>query len=210
MLDTHLHLRRMRAAGLGFALLALPIYAHAGDQVILSLVADAESVPPGGPLTVHVTASGLGAFSEPSLGGFDVALTFDPAIFEFVGAFTGLDLGDPNLGEAIEVSTSEGDSYQTLVLSLLTPEELIANQSDSVVLFSAYFDALGQGDGVFDLALNAPLSDAFGNPLDIAPIDPLTVPVGTVIDIPTLDGLGLLLLIAMLALSALFALRRNS
>lgn len=199
-----------RAALIGLILLTLPSTVDAGEPVTVVLAPDMENVLPGDLLTLDVLVTDLGDGAAPSLGGFDVALSFDPARFEFAAAVPGLDLGDPDLGEALEVSTVGPSNYELLVLSLLSPADLIANQGETVALFSAAFIALEPGSAAFDLTLNAPLADEDGNALDVAPIEPPVVVVGAPIDIPTLNGLGLGVLVLILISSGLIVLRRKA
>ncbi|MCH9650302.1 MAG: cadherin domain-containing protein [Deltaproteobacteria bacterium] len=190
--------------------LLLPNLAHAGGSVSLNLLPDTTEVSPGEIVNLDVVVSDLGDGATPSLGAFDVSLSFEPTLFEFVGVVPTLDLGDPALLEAIEVSVVNAGSSDSFVLSLLPPADLIANQSDTVYLFSATFQALEAGAGEFDLSLLAPLSDELGQPLDVNPIEPVTVISGSIVEIPTLGDLGLLLLVMALAVGGFFTLQRRN
>ncbi|MEM9293474.1 MAG: Ig-like domain-containing protein [Acidobacteriota bacterium] len=200
-------LRALLLVALGALTLAA---GSASAQIVLEAVPDRVEIPPGGSLNVEVAVSGLGAFAAPSLGAYDVQLTFDPAVFDLTEAVSGLELGDPTLGQVISVATVGDGTYDALEISLLPPADLITNQDERVVLFVATFDAIAPGAGVFDLGLNSPLADELGNPLTVVIDDPVTVTTLSPLEIPTLDTVGLLLLVLTLVFSGWFLLRRQS
>ena len=52
------------------------------------------------PLEVALQVSGLGDFTAPSLGTFDVTVTFSPALLDFER----VTYGDPALGDQLDLS----------------------------------------------------------------------------------------------------------
>jgi hypothetical protein len=179
--------------------------------VTIDLVPSTTAVNPGDPVDVAVVISGLGSFASPSVGGFDLVLTFDPALFATNGLAFGAFLGDVGGGEALTGSSIVVGDWTAFEVSLLTPGQLNTLQPDSFTLFTASFTAIGSGSGDFSMTANS-LSDESGVALPLDPIVPVTVvsapPVGPVVEIPTLGSWGLLALILVLTAAALRRLRR--
>lgn len=154
-------------------LLGLPVgQTHA---ITIGFVPSAQSVAVGTPASVDLTISGLGDFTAPSLGTFDLDVSYDPAILSFSGIVFGPFLGEELLGEAtssfdgsvagvvnlFELSLLEADS---LSCTLCVPPFLDDIQPGSFVLATLTFDALATGTSVLGLSINA-LGDAFGDSL---------------------------------------------
>ena len=125
----------------------------------------------GGTLRATVVVSGLGDLTSPSLGAFDVTLSFDPAVLGFASVDFGVFLGDEAAGEALTGFQATSDEVMVFEVSLLQPDVLDALQSSSFPLFTVTFNALELGTSSLLLSLNAPLSDEFGEPL---PADVIT------------------------------------
>jgi hypothetical protein len=140
--------------------------AAANDVLTLSVTPSSIAVDAGTPFSVDIVISGLGDFTSPSLGTFDLDLGFDPAVVDPTGVvFTTL-LGDEGLGEAISSSGVIGPGQLDLfLLSLLTAAELDALQPSGFVLATVAFDALAPGVSALGLSIQA-LGDADGNPLE--------------------------------------------
>lgn len=183
--------------------------AQAARAVTIDVVPSAATVPPGSSLTIDVVVSGLGNFASPSVGGFDLDLTFDDSLFAFTGIVFGPFLGDPTMGEASTMSSVVGGTLSADELSLLPAASLDALQPDSFILFSATFDAIAVGTGTFDVdVLTSTVSDELAAALPIDAVAPASVVTGTVIDIPTLSQWGLILLVLLLLAGGLARLRR--
>jgi len=104
---------------------------------------DAET---GDSVQVTLYASGLGDGVPPSLGAFEVDLTYDDAVLSLT-SFTALNnLGDIGLFEAIDTSIGDfGGTIGLAVTSLLFPFELDPLQGETVALVDLFFsvDNLG-------------------------------------------------------------------
>lgn len=61
----------------------------------------------GTPVDVDLVISGLGDYREPSLGVFDLDITYDPTIIGFASYALGPYLGDILLGEAMDLSLGQ-------------------------------------------------------------------------------------------------------
>lgn len=199
-----------RKIGYAAAAVLVGLLPPAAAAVTLEVVPSTTSAMTGDAITVDVVVSGLGNLAAPSLGTFDLDLQFDPAVFSFTGTTYGPELGDPMLAEAITTTTPGVAAVNHLELSLLAPATLNANQADSFTLFTASFDAVAAGSGVFDLASNA-LGDENGAPLVLDAVIPTTIDVQGapgLLEIPTLSPWGLLLLTLLLLGAAAGRLRR--
>lgn len=176
-------------------------------QVTLQLVPSSPAAPPGGSVDIAVEVSGLGNLVAPSIGVFDLDVTFDPALFSFAGVSFGALLGDPGAAEAITGSTPGASDVNVLEVSLLLPAQLVALQPDTFTLFTLTFDNLAQGIGAFD-AMVVSLGDENANPL-MATIVPATVQAQSISDIPTLGSAGVVTLVLLLLSGGLLVLRRT-
>jgi hypothetical protein len=159
-------LRRCRSLLL---LLSLALWLpRTASGLALGLEPLSQLVSPGDPLDVAVRISGLGSLGPPSLSAFDVDVFYDPGVL----GYTGADLGDPLLGDQLDLFAlgSIGGAVPGLgtvnvfEISLDLPDDLNDLQADSFVLFTLHFDALLPGASSLGLAANS-LGDAFGDPL---------------------------------------------
>ena len=178
--------------------------------LLLAWASDARGqiiVPPNGsgfrgvPIDVGITIQDLGDLTPPSLRAFQLDLTFDPLILDFVGVA----FGDPVLGDQLDLSgLGTLSSIQGLAPGVLRfseqsldPASVLDNlQAGSFTLFTVTFNPLSVGVSPL-IASNITLEDAAGNPLPVT-----TIP-GSVTIVPepgTLDlaliGLALLVLVA--------------
>jgi hypothetical protein len=132
----------------------------------LGFVPVAATVMPGDSLDFAVVVSGTAAGSGPSVGAFDLDVSFDPAILSPTGVGFGPWLGDPALFEALTDFFFSVGVIDLAEISLLSPAELDALQPDSFVLATLSFEALGPGTSplIFSEVL---VDDAFGAKLAI-------------------------------------------
>jgi len=123
-------------------------------------------VPVGELVSVDLVISGLGDYSEPSLGSFDLNITYDTAILDFTGYTLGSYLGDISLWEAVDDSWGETTpgTINLAEVSLLSVSELDALQPSSFPLATLTFDTLTIGTSSLDISITA-LADAYGDPL---------------------------------------------
>ncbi len=118
-----------------------------------------QTILPGDTAIVDLNISGLGNFVTPTLGAFDLDVTFDASLLSFTDVTFGTFLGDPALFEAITlVDFSAGG---LLELSLLSSIALDAIQPDAFTLATLEFTGIGVGTSPLNLE-NVVLSDALG------------------------------------------------
>lgn len=138
------------------------------EAISLDFVPSNQTVGMEGQATVDLVISGLGAFTAPSLGTFDLDVTFDPAILSFNHA----QYGDPVLGDQLNLGGTDSITATTLgagtvnlfELSLDPSDVLNTEQAGAFTVASIAFQGLGVGESPLGLNINA-LGDAFGNPL---------------------------------------------
>ena len=138
------------------------------DPITLSFNPVNQSVNPGSPLFVALTISGLGAFTSPSLGVYDLDVLFDPSIL----SLTNVTFGDPVLGSQLDLfglgniaQATSGTGFVNLFeLSFDLPTDLDSLQPDSFILAILHFNALGSGTSPLTINVNA-IGDSLGTPL---------------------------------------------
>ena len=93
----------------------------------ISLIPSAADVRPGDTVSLDLVIAGLVDGAAPSLGDFDIDLSFDPAALGFQGYTLGTALGGP--GEALDVSFGffPPGGVNVAQVSLLTVDELNPN-----------------------------------------------------------------------------------
>jgi hypothetical protein len=136
--------------------------------VTLSLVTGMTTVNPGDPLSIDIVVSELGAGNSPSIGAFDLDITYDDTVLMATGVDLGLLLGNQNLFEAnagFDLSTS--GVVDLFEVSFFSPSELDALQPSSFILGSLNFKASGLGISSLDFT-QVILSDSFGQLLNPA------------------------------------------
>ena len=193
-------------AGLLLSIAFSPVW-----SATLEVVASEPMVQPGEMVDISVVISGLGNFALPSLGTFDMMLTYDPAVFALDAGSTAvaLFLGDEVVGEALVTITPSAGVIEVVELSLLAVPDLTALQPASFTLFSSTFTAVGFGEGTFDLAVTV-LGDKNGVTIPVDGITPVEVGAGTLLSIPTVGQSGLALLALLLLVLGVFQVRRIS
>jgi hypothetical protein len=136
---------------------------RSAEAVSIALVPSATTVNVGDTLTLTFEASAL---AGAAVGGFDLDVSFDAALFSLTDVVFGTALGDESLGDQLtDVVTGTG-AVSLGSVSLLGATELAALQGDPVTLVTLSFQALGAGTGPFGIEA-AELSDAFGAALAI-------------------------------------------
>lgn len=121
-----------------------------------------------GTVDLAVRISGLGDGIAPSLGAFDLDVTFDSGFLSLSDAT----FGDPLLGDQLDVlgfggnpasaSLASPDTVNLFEVSLDLPSDLDALQADSFVLAVLSFGAVQPGSSALGIRLNS-LADAGGN-----------------------------------------------
>lgn len=151
--------------------------APAAHAVELIFSPGAQVVSLGDPVSVDLLVSGLGDGVPPSLGGFDVDISFDPSILVLTGASLIAPLGGSAQFEFNVQVTASGVVVNLFALSFLSPEDLDALQPGEFTLATLTFGTLASGTSSLVIE-NAILSDAAGGalPIDSAPNGSVTVP----------------------------------
>lgn len=140
--------------------------------VTIGLVPGSQTVGVGLPASVDVVVSGFGVGLGPSLGAFDLDVSYDDSILAATGVTFGPFLGDPGLGEAIlGFDVSVPGLVDFFEVSLLLPFELDVLQPGSFPLATISFDTVGVGASSLSFS-EAVLGDAFGQPLDVTSAQP--------------------------------------
>jgi hypothetical protein len=139
----------------------------------ISFTPPGQFVGVGGSVTLVLEASAL---AGAAVGGFDVDVSFDAALFTLTDVTFSGSLGDVGLGEQSTDVVNGIGSVSLGSVSLLDPLALDALQGDPVALVSLTFQAVAIGAGAFVVEA-VQLSDAFGAELVIGSVTPATVDV---------------------------------
>lgn len=158
-------MKKLLAAVAGTALICSATLAQA---ITLSINPVSQTVTAGTSTSAALVISGLGDGAAPSLGVFDIDLTFDPSILSFSGAT----FGDPVLGDQLDLFalgsitsvTSGVGTVNLFELSLDSVSDLDSLQAGSFTLAVLSFDAIGGGISGLGISINA-LGDSLGDPL---------------------------------------------
>jgi hypothetical protein len=132
--------------------------------ITVDFVPTAQSVGVGQPVTVDVVISGLTAGAPPSVGAFDLDVSFNSGILSPTGVTFGPFLGDPALLEALTSVVATPGLVDFAEVSLLLPAELDALQPASFALGTLSFDTLARGTSPLTFS-QVVLADAFGGTL---------------------------------------------
>jgi hypothetical protein len=127
------------------------------DAVVIDFVPSSQTVPLGADAAVDLVISGLGDFTAPSLGAFDLDLTYDASVLSAASVTLTSFLGDAIQGADL----STPGFIDLFVISLLSPLELDALQPESFVLATLSFDAIALGTSLLALT-QVVAGDAFG------------------------------------------------
>jgi len=134
------------------------------EAISLDFVPAFQTVATGQSVVVDLVISGLAR--PPSVGAFDLDVSFDPSILTPVDVVFGPFLGDPLLFEAITGFSFPPGIVDLAEVSLLLPSELDSLQPSSFSLATLYFTA--SGDGISPLVLSEVIvDDAFGDKLEV-------------------------------------------
>jgi hypothetical protein len=131
---------------------------------MISLDPNPSSVNVGGTLLIDLNVSDLGNFASPSLGAFDIDITYDDSLFGLNNVVFSSFLGDIGQGEALTFDSNSSGLLHLDEMSLLFDYELDALQSGDFTLATLSFTGLSAGTGLFDFSY-VDLSDAEGSTL---------------------------------------------
>ncbi|MFQ5739561.1 MAG: choice-of-anchor U domain-containing protein [Acidobacteriota bacterium] len=165
-------IRHLRFCLLIITFILLPSFLFGSDSptgIRLEVLPESTTVHRGGQLGVEVVVSGLGDFSTPALGAFDLRLSFDPGLLQVNGTRFGVLLGEESTVEASADSLDLGADLEAFELSFLLPSELVPSQAGRFTLLTITFDAIGEGTTRLEIEPDsATLTDALG---DILPVE---------------------------------------
>ena len=130
-----------------------------GD-VILSVSPTTQLVSIGSAVSIDVNVSGLGNGAAPSIGTFDVLLTFNPSLLSYTSVGWGSGLDVLSLG-SLQSETPGLGNVNLFELSFDSATDLNALQPDAFRMFTVNFMAIGTGTSDILLGVNA-LGDADG------------------------------------------------
>jgi hypothetical protein len=149
----------MTSTGRAIAALLLMLGMTATQAAIVA-VNSPTPVEAGSSFTVTVEASAFGDGTAPSLGAYDLTLSYDPLLLKLTGSLFGT-----ALGASIDAGTPVSGSVGMSQVSLEAPTVLDTSQPGAFTLFALTFESLGTGTSTLSLASNGPFSDADGNVL---------------------------------------------
>lgn len=137
------------------------------SAIEISIFPSDNIVDRGTPVDILLKVSGLGDLTAPSLGAFDVDISYDPAILGLVSVI----FGDP-LGDQLDLSglgsitaTTLGLSSVNLTEVSLDPADLLNTlQPGEFFLAALTFSTLNVGESALLISVND-LADAEGNAL---------------------------------------------
>lgn len=134
----------MRAMTCGFVL-ALLLPSAAASAYTLGFAPSAQSVALNNPATVEVHIAGIlpnPPASDDGLGAYDFEVVYDPAVIAFKQATDAFSLG---FAIGLGVDDSQAGRLKVSDFSLELPDDLLALQSDAMLLFTLVFDSLAPG-----------------------------------------------------------------
>lgn len=159
---------------LSLVMAAILLFFSANSHAIITLGFSpaSQTVNSGDPVDVQIVISGLGDGTAPSLGAFDLDVSFDPAILGFIG----VTFGDPVSGDQLDIWGLGGnfmDASITVPGSLYLREESLDTigdlnnyQAGTFTLATLSFTTIAPGISTL-LLTDSVLSDAWGNPLHV-------------------------------------------
>ena len=130
--------------------------------ISLDLVPSSPTVFQGHSVDVAVVISGLVAGGPPSVGAFDLTVSFDPAILSPTSVTFGRFLGNPDLLEALAGFNFLAGFVEFAEVSLLSSAELDTLQPASFTLATLSFTALESATTTLAFS-QITVDDAFGN-----------------------------------------------
>jgi hypothetical protein len=149
--------------------LALSVAAASANAATISIDPSSQSTTVGSTVSATVRIADLTTGTAPSLGGYDLNLSFDSAVLSFSGLTYGSGLDVLGLG-SIRVSDTGSAALGLLnvvEISLDEESDLNALQTDAFGLFTVTFQALAAGTSGLSLQVNS-LADAAGLGLNAA------------------------------------------
>jgi hypothetical protein len=146
---------------------ALGFTSPASANITLSLEPTPQSISVGDTTTLDLVISGLGDHASPSLGAFDLDVTFNPSILSPVSVAFGDHLNLGGLGSLQEFNFNAPGSVHVDEISFELPADLNSAQPSSFTLATLGFRGIGPGVSGLDIT-GASLSDELANSLEFA------------------------------------------
>lgn len=137
-------MRKALIVFIGIAVTILLVFSPITSQAItVSFSPGSQDVDLGSSVGVDLDISGLVSGGSPSLGGFDLFISFDPGILSLMNVSFDV---DNQLGIVLtEVKNYSSGIEQIYELSFEASADLISNQADSFTLAALTFDTLASG-----------------------------------------------------------------
>jgi hypothetical protein len=160
----------------------------ARSGIIVSIEPPTQIVTYGSSVVIDVAIAGLGRGKAPSLGAFDLTLSFDPTLLLFQGLRFGAGGASSQLGPVVgsisgfTVDSAAG-SVDLFEVSLEAPATLDSLQPDAFVLSELSFMTLRPGSGCMGLS-DIILGDAQGAALRVDSIQGAFLTVQPITTVP--------------------------
>jgi hypothetical protein len=150
-----------------FAMRLVPVLlataSSAGYGVTLSFAPQELTVTQEKTSSFDIQIGGLGNGAAPSLGAYDLSVTFDPSVID-------IEKQDVELGTQLDPSVPnivlQDGNLRLLQVSLKDPEVLDSEQPGSFRLATVPFEAREPGTSQLELG-DVTLGDAFGSPIEV-------------------------------------------
>jgi hypothetical protein len=163
--------------------LAIGLGASTAQAISLDFSPVSQEVILGNQVVVDVMISGLTGGTAPSLGAFDVNVSFDPMILSIAGVTFGDQLDLEGYGSFSGWSSVGLDSIYLFEVSSDSPETLDSMQASEFKLASLTFDSIGVGTSTLMFS-DVVLGDSLGITLEDITFDDGSVTVTATTPVP--------------------------
>ncbi|WP_200346865.1 hypothetical protein [Halochromatium glycolicum] len=159
--------------------LAVPAVAFSAT---ISALTPADPIEVGDQTQVNLRISGLGDFTAPTLGGFDLRVSYDDSVVSLTDVSFSTWLGGPDPSFPPEWDDTAAGSGSLYEVSLESTEFLDNLQPDAFLLATLYFEGVAQGTSDIDFS-NVFLigADAFASEIAVDELNPGSI---TVVPLP--------------------------
>lgn len=151
------------------------VFSSGTQSATLTLAPSSQAIDLNDMLSIDLLISDLGDLSSPSLGAFDVDITFDNSILSFnsetFGTMLGLSIQNVNTSASGVIGLSEVSLELTATLDSIQP--------DSFLLATLMFQGIGEGTtplGFSSIALSDAIGSVIPNPAFISSSATVVVP----------------------------------